>query len=150
MSDKANQDLERAALRLLSSREHSRLELQRKLKSRAIQTDQLERLLDCLAEQGVQSDQRYTREYISFRQRRGFGPVRIRMELTERGVAVALVEQCLDPDDARWDQLLLTAAKGKFGVNPPDDFSEWTRRARFLEYRGFTSAHIYRLLPPPE
>lgn len=146
MSATDDQDLELAALRLLADREHSRQELRRKLKARATQPGQLEQLLDTLAEKGAQSDRRYTQEFIASRRRRGFGPVRIRMELTERGVSKALVDDCLDPDDALWDQILLETEKSKFGGKPPDGFSEWAKRARFLEYRGFAPAHIRRLL----
>ena len=146
MSDKDINSLERAALRLLAIREHSRQELRRKLMPRAGHSDQLEHLLNTLAARGEQSDQRFTREYINFRSRRGFGPVRIRTELAERGIDAALVEQCLDPDDAQWDQLLLAAAESKFGKQPPQGFGEWAKRARFLEYRGFARAHIRRLL----
>lgn len=140
------QNLERAALRLLGIREHSRQELRRKLNSRAPRPEQLEQLLDSLAELGTQSDLRFTREYVAFRSRRGFGPVRIRMELAERGIDAALMDECLDPDDARWDQRLLDTVKSKFGDEPPTGFSEWAKRARFLEYRGFAHEHIRRLL----
>ena len=147
MSEIDNQELERAALRLLVDREHSRQELRRKLKARATHADQLERLLDALVEQGAQSDQRYAQEYIASRRRRGFGPVRIGRELAERGVEKALVAECLGSDDAHWDQILLLTVKSKFGEHPPEDFKEWARRARFLEYRGFAQDHIRRLLP---
>lgn len=147
MSDTDTHNLEKAALRLLGIREHSRQELRRKLKPRASHIDQLERLLDTLAECGAQSDRRFTGEYINFRSSRGFGPVRIRMELAERGIDASLIAQCLDPDDAQWDQVLITAAESKFGKQPSQGFREWARRARFLEYRGFARAHIRRLLP---
>ncbi|MCB1753622.1 MAG: regulatory protein RecX [Gammaproteobacteria bacterium] len=139
--------LERAALRLLVAREHSRWELRRKLNAHAAQPEHIERLLDRLEEQGVQSDLRFTQEYIAARGRRGFGPIRIAVELNERGIAAALVEACLDPDGARWEQILLETAKSKFGGNPPEGYEDWARRARFLEYRGFTTASIRRLLP---
>jgi regulatory protein len=146
MSATDDQNLELAALRLLANREHSRHELRRKLKSRATQSAQLEQLLDALAEQGAQNDRRYTQEFIASRRRRGFGPVRIRTELTERGVSAALIDDCLEPDDAFWDQVLLETAISKFGGKPPEGFREWAKRARFLEYRGFAPAHIRRLL----
>lgn len=139
--------LEKAALRLLGMREHSRQELRRKLRSRITDAGQLERLLDSLEERGAQSDRRFTREYIRFRSNRGYGPVRIRMELTERGIDASLIEECLDPDEEQWDQVLLAAAKCKFGEQPSQGFREWAKRARFLEYRGFAHAHIRRLLP---
>jgi len=58
-----------------------------------------------------------------------------------------LVEACLDPLSEQWDQRLLETVKGKFGGAAPEGFREWARRARFLEYRGFTPADIRRLLP---
>jgi len=146
LSDPDTHSLEQAALRLLGAREHTRRELRRKLNSRATDSGQLEQLLDALAARGAQSDRRYTQSYIASRRRRGFGPVRIRLELRERGVAAALVEESLDPDDARWDQVLVETAKAKFGGNPPQGFADWAKRARFLEYRGFSPDAIRRLI----
>ncbi|MCP5416595.1 MAG: regulatory protein RecX [Chromatiaceae bacterium] len=147
MSDSDFNALEQAALRLLGQREHSRAELYRKLKRRVQRSEELKRLLDHLAEQGLQSDQRYTLEYIDSRRRRGFGPIRIRQELIERGISAELLNQCIDPDEYAWDPILLTAVRARFGEDPAQGLRDWARRARFLQYRGFAVDHIRRLLP---
>ena len=135
-------EIEQAAIRLLSSREHSRLELHRKLSARADEPDQLERVLDGLVRQGYQSDERFTEQYINSRKHRGFGPVRIRLELQERGISAEVIEACLDEHSHEWQSLLARAQQNKFGNRLPEDFKTQAKQARFLEYRGFPAEWV--------
>ncbi|MCW8890178.1 MAG: recombination regulator RecX [Sedimenticola sp.] len=135
-------ELEQAAIRLLANREHSRSELSRKLSARCVESDLLEQVLDWLESCGYQSDERFTELYIKQRKQKGFGPVRIRLELQERGISAALIEHWLDAEDTEWLELLGVCCKQKFGCSPPDDFKAQTKRARFLEYRGFPTEMI--------
>lgn len=146
--EQSSHKLEQAALRLLGKREHSRLELRRKLNACTADQAQLEALLDRLVEQGAQSDLRFAQGYVYRRAQHGFGPLRIHMELTECGIDAQLADACIDADDEEsWDQRLLSCVAGKFGKEPPAGYNEWAKRARFLEYRGFSRAQIRRLLP---
>ena len=72
---------------------------------------------------------------------RGQGPVRVRAELRRHGLEGPLVEECLDayPD---WIVQLRKARQKKFGAQLPGDYADKQRQARFLGYRGFTSAQI--------
>ncbi|WP_275096246.1 regulatory protein RecX [Sedimenticola hydrogenitrophicus] len=140
--DRARAELEQAALRLLAIREHSRVELRRKLQSRCETSALLERVLDGLELQGYLSDARFVEQYVSSRKQKGFGPVRIRQELQERGVASTLIDPQTDPRDGEWRDQIRACCRRKFGDSPPADFKEQARRARFLEYRGFPSELI--------
>ena len=51
-------------------------------------------------------------------------------------VEVALAE---GPD---WRALVTEVRNRKFGPEPPPDWPEKARQARFLQYRGFSSDHI--------
>ncbi len=133
-------------MRLLAAREHSRAELTRKLASRGFDDDLLARVLDELARQGLQSDERYVESYVNERIRKGFGPLRIEAELRERGVDEDLIRRYLDIDDRTWRELMSAAHDRKFGPGPAEGRSDIARRARFLEYRGFTSAQVSRFL----
>ncbi|MCW8906494.1 MAG: recombination regulator RecX [Sedimenticola sp.] len=135
MSEQA--ELEQAAIRLLAIREHSRLELQRKLQARTEQPELLQELLDRLQAEGYQSDGRFAEQYVESRKAKGFGPVRIGRELRERGVDSVLIEQWLDPHATDWSALLQSCCRRKFGNAVPGDYRERAKRARFLEYRGF-------------
>jgi len=134
----------------LTAREHSREELRRKLVARGADREVLEPLLDRLEGQGYLSDERFVRGYVEGRRRRGFGPVRIRAELRERGVSEALLVGLLDEADDRWEAVLSEAHRRKFGPEGPKDLRELARRARFLEYRGFSPERIHRFLRPDD
>jgi regulatory protein len=139
-------ELKQAALRLLATREHSRVELCRKLQSRAGDKNLLERVLDQLEGEHALSDQRFAREYVESRKRRGFGPISIRRALREKGVDRELITNCMAEGEHDWDELLRQVVRSKFGAQPPTDYRDWAKQARFLEYRGFAPEQIRSLL----
>lgn len=150
MRDSERREVEQAALRLLACREHSRAELRRKLRIWTADEGLLDGVLDVLETQHALSEQRFVQTYIESRKRKGFGPVRIRMELREKGVDSNLVSDWLDENDPDWDEVLIQAARRKFGSVPPSDFRERGKRARFLEYRGFSPERIRQFLQKNE
>lgn len=120
-------------------REHTRFELRNKLQ-RAHRSADIEAALKSLAEQGLQSDERYTELYVELRRNKGYGPLRIRSELQEKGVEEALIDMHVHENDSGWQSLLLQVAKKKYGEQqPPLDRRELARRGRFLSSRGFPS-----------
>lgn len=139
-------ELEQAALRLLAGREHSRLELRGKLLSRGGDPEDAERLLDQLEAQGYLSDKRFLEQYVEVRIRRGFGPLRIRAELQERGLDDTLINEQLREGDIHWSEQMRDVARRKFGDIASDDRKQQTKIARFLEYRGFPPSLIRSLL----
>lgn len=78
--------IEAAAVRLLGSREHTRAELDRKLRSRFGGSPRLQDVLDDLERRRLLSDQRSAETFVERRSRKGYGPLRIRAELAARGV----------------------------------------------------------------
>jgi len=129
-------------VRLLANREHSRTELRRKLCARSYAGEMVDQVLDDLIRQHLLSDERFTEQYLSSRQRRGFGPARIKGELRERGVKDELISSYLNVQDESWIETLRLTHDKKFGVESPSDIKEKARRVRFLEYRGFTGEQI--------
>ncbi len=139
-------DIEQAALRLLAGREHSRHELRGKLLSRGADAEDAERILDQLEAQGYLSDERFLEQYVEVRIRKGFGPLRIRAELQERGLDDALISEQLRESDSLWFEQMCDVARRKFGDLASDDRKQQTKIARFLEYRGFPPSLIRSLL----
>ena len=133
-------------MRLLASREHSRAELRSKLALKSADANRLEQVLDALEANNSLSDERYVEQYVGFRKRKGFGPLRIRMELKRKGIDNAMISDWLDERNPEWMQLLESASRSKFGFSAPADFRERGKRARFLEYRGFPTELIRRFL----
>jgi regulatory protein len=131
-------DAEQAAMRLLAMREHTQFELRNKLK-RAHAAADVEQALKLLAEQGLQSDERYTELYVELRRNNGYGPLRIRADLREKGINEVLIDNYVDETDSSWPFLLQQVVKKKYGEQPPADQKDMARRGRFLSYRGFPS-----------
>ncbi len=134
------------ALRLLASREHSRRELECKLLARGYEAAILVGVLDTLTETGLLSDERMAEAYVAGRLRKGFGPLRLRQELRERGLDDDLIGPVIDLSPGDWLEIMSRVAARKFGPGPVTDRKELARRARFLEYRGFPPELVGRYL----
>jgi len=135
-------DIERAALKLLTSREHSRREVEHKLGARGYPEAEVEQLVADLADRGLVSDRRMVETYVDERVRKGFGPVRIRRELRHRGLADDLIESALERSPREWMAALSKAHDKRFGAGRAADAKTRAQRARFLEYRGFPTELI--------
>ncbi|MET0090464.1 MAG: regulatory protein RecX [Candidatus Thiodiazotropha sp.] len=131
---------------MLAAREHSRRELRNKLLQRGHDPELIEQVLDDLQASSLQSDARYAQQFVESRVTRGQGPVRIRMELRERGVDDALVREAMAPYDDEWPELLNGVHDAKYGQERTGDYKEAARRARFLESRGFPGDLVRRFL----
>jgi regulatory protein len=138
--------VELTAVKLLASREHSRRELRRKLLARVADAELVDRVLDDLQTRDLLSDRRFAEGYIEQRSRKGYGPLKIRAELSERGIGGELLAECLEHAEPDWSGLLATAAERKFGDTPTADRRELARRGRFLEQRGFPISLVRRYL----
>ena len=124
---------------MLSRREHTRLELARKLKTKKFSTSEIEELLDCLESDGLQSDARYVESYVHSRSRRGFGPMKIKVELQDRGISPDLADSFVDFNSQDWLEIACREYQKKFGHLATKDTKERAKRMRFLQSRGFTS-----------
>jgi len=103
-------------------------------------------LLADLVARGLVSDARMAEAYAEERIRKGYGPLRVRQELRQRGVADELIDPHLARTAGDWLQHLRNVHDKKFGVGLSQGAKERGRRARFLEQRGFPSDLIGRLL----
>jgi regulatory protein len=138
MYDKALQ----SATRMLASREHSVLEMTRKLQQRDYPAEVVAVVITNLLKARVLSDERYAEVYVRMRSAKGYGASRIRNELRERGVDDATVEQGFAENAIDWFALAAEVRARKFGDDLPADFALKAKQMRFLQYRGFTQAQL--------
>ncbi|MBT9491822.1 MAG: RecX family transcriptional regulator [Paucibacter sp.] len=160
------QSLKMRAIGLLSQREHSRVELRRKLQriqrnslakvdtSADVDADtiaegdaeasvELDPLLDWLQAQGYLSDARFVESRVHVRAPR-FGSLRIKQELAQHGLSLSaeamseLKAQEFGRAKAIWMR--------KFGGQLPGDAAAKAKQMRFLTMRGFAADTIRRLL----
>ncbi|MCF7203047.1 recombination regulator RecX [Pseudomonas oligotrophica] len=135
----------RAAMDLLARREHGRIELARKLRQRGADVEMIEAALDRLAEEGLLSESRYIESFIRGRAGSGYGPLRIREELAQRGLPRAEIEAALQASGYDWNEQLQQLWQRRFGELPGDP-RERARQMRFLVYRGYPMEQVGRLL----
>lgn len=138
--------LRNIAIGLLARREHSTLELRRKLEQRGYSREAIDPLLEWLIAQDLLSESRFAEHYMQARINRGFGPLRIRQELLERGLESELIESILQQADVDWLERSEQVRIKKFGQQMPSDWDERVRQTRFLQYRGFDQQQIRVLL----
>ena len=136
----------RTAMDLLARREHGRVELTRKLRQRGAPPEMIETALDRLTEEGLLSEARYLESFVSYRARSGYGPARIREELSQRGLQRADIELALRECGISWQTQLEDTWRRKFAGKLPEDAKERARQGRFLSYRGYTMDMIGRVL----
>jgi regulatory protein len=130
-----------AALDALARRDHASEDLRRKLLEKGYDAGVVAPLLEALRAEKLLDDRRYTENFVTYHAARGQGPVRVRADLRRRGLEGGVVEECLDayPD---WIVQLRKVRQKKFGASLPGNYADRQRQARFLGYRGFTSAQI--------
>jgi len=136
----------RAAMDLLARREHGRVELTRKLAKRGAPVELIDTALERLTQEGLLSEARYLESFVGYRARAGYGPLRIREELIQRGLPRVDVEQALRDSGIDWREQLEQAWRRKFAGQLPGDARERAQQGRFLSYRGYPLDLISRLL----
>ena len=134
------------AVRLLSRREHSAFEIRNKLAKREFDDNEITQAVTELIQGDWLSDERFTEAYVRMRQLKGFGPIRISIELNERGVKESIVEMYLHAHDDVWFQSLKQQYKKKYKNKAIEDYSDKAKRIRFLQYRGFSLDTIYKVV----
>jgi regulatory protein len=130
-----------AAIALLARRDFSSGELRGRLARKGFDAGVVADTIAELIEERALNDSRYAVNYVRYEAARGHGPVRIRAELKALELSDELIEAALaeGPD---WRVLALEVRVRKFGPDPPSQWPEKARQARFLQYRGFSSDHI--------
>ena len=130
---------------LLARREHGRAELACKLRQRGAAGEMIDAELERLAEEGLLSDQRFLECFIRSRANAGYGPLRIRDELGQRGLPCSAVERALADSGIDWADNLRQLWRRRF-AGLPQDARERAKQGRFLLQRGFALEGVNRLL----
>ena len=137
--------IRRAAMNLLARREHGYVELARKLSQRGAEAEMIDVELQRLADDGLLSEERYVESYIRSRANAGRGPMRIREELAQRGLARELVERALAEAVIDWQAQMEDLWQRRFS-GQIIDLKDKAKQSRFLAQRGYAVDDIRRLL----
>lgn len=128
--------LKARALRYLAMREHSRVELQKKLKRYQGEHDNLEALLDQLEQQGYLSNDRFTESFLR-RQQQRLGNARILHDLQQHQLNDEQLSKARKELSNTEFERALGVWQRKYHI-PPGDSDERLKQMRFLQQRGFS------------
>ncbi len=132
------------ALRLLSQREHSRTELERKLAKYEEEPGTLAAALDELAAKDFISEARVVQSVVHQRAPR-MGALRVRQELQHKGIAPEAIAEAVAGLQASEISRAFEVWRRRFEA-PPQDAKERARQMRFLMARGFSGAVVAKVL----
>ncbi len=133
------------ALQVLSVRPLSRAELIRKLTGKGCPPEEGERIACRLCELGYLNDAQYASALVRHYAAKGYGPYKIREELSRRGVSRELGEEALSEREDPADVLDALVAKKLRGIEHPDR-RDWKRVSDSLARRGYSWSDIGKAL----
>ena len=132
------------ALRLLSLREHSRQELERKLKPFEETPGELAEALDFLQAKDFINEQRVVESVVNSRSRK-LGASRVRQELQAKGLPAEAIAEAVQTMRSTELERAREVWRKKFG-EPPVDQAARAKQVRFLISRGFAAEVVKRVV----
>ena len=126
----------------LSRREHSSREILNKMSNRVESKEMLLDSIKELVDDGLLSDERFAESYFQSRKNKGYGPLRIRNELKQRGIGDQLFFSL--SNEVNWSKYALEALRKKINGDLPTETKDVLKLKRFLNYRGFDFQDIDR------
>ena len=136
------------AFAVLTRREYSKADLIEKLITYAQDRDEVISLVEELAQNNYQSDQRVAEMTVRSQMRKGKGPNRIKLALRSKQLDKALVQEDLAEID--WYEQAYQLKVKKYGTEVAKDPKIKAKQIRFLQYRGFEMDAIMKAISKKE
>lgn len=141
------------AVWLLGRRDYATQEMKQRLSRKIYEKQQespteegvLESVIQKLLDNQYLDDERCISLFAQSYVRKGYGPIRVKMSLREKGFDAEMIERTLSVLEVDWFANAEEVYKKKFGECKPADYKEKQKQVRYLLYKGFTSDIIYEL-----
>ena len=117
-----------------------------KLSSRGFEPALIADVIDELAAKNLQSDERFADLFVEQRINKGFGELKIRAELQDRGVDQAVQNRVFSALDVDWLGVAKNLVSRKYrNRNLTQSSPDGLKCKRFLYSRGFTAEQIQKV-----
>lgn len=150
MNQEPDKKCYKAALRLLTSRDHGRVELEQKLKQRGFGTQDIKLTINECIRLNYLDDKRFSLTFLQQLVRKGYGPKQIQQRLSSKGISDAMIEEVLShnfPESVQVETCRITANKKLSSAAFVAESGELNVRLyRFLYGRGFNPEIIQQVL----
>jgi regulatory protein len=136
------------AVAMLARREHSQAELLKKLLLKEVPEDEAKAAIQRLADEGLQSDQRFLESRLRIKLSAAHGPNRAQFELSKHGLDEEAVSQAMEGADEKWQEAAYDLIERKYGRSPlPRELQ--TKAFNLLIRRGFTYNQAWAAIRDP-
>lgn len=136
------------AVAMLARREHSQAELLKKLLLKEVPEDEAKAAIQRLADEGLQSDQRFLESRLRIKLSAAHGPNRAQFELSKHGLDEEAVSQAMEGADEKWQEAAYDLIERKYGRSPlPRELQ--TKAFNLLIRRGFTYDQAWAAIRDP-
>jgi regulatory protein len=137
MPKNLNSDITKLITKYLSIREHSKLELQNKLSQKGHDLDNIRDCIDEFSSKDIQSDIRFTEEFIRSKLKKNKGPRLISSELVSRGITDSIINKKISEISYQeWCTVAFLALKKKLNGSSVS-IEDKDKIYSFLISRGF-------------
>ena len=141
MRDELISNIYNKALDIISRREHSEKEVTSKLLQKFNEPELIATALSRLKDNNLVNDERYAEMYTRIRKRKGFGPKRIKYELSSKGVNDCVSSAIIEYEGG-WQEAAKNAFNKKFKKGIALEYKDKAKQKNFLQNRGFTFQEI--------
>lgn len=131
-------ELYQHAVSLLSRKDYSNNGMRRALHHLSDDGMTVEEVIVRLGDNNYLNDQRMAENMVSRLLRKQYGPLRIRLELRQKGIEQDVADKAISDSGVDWFQMASDSRRKKFGDERPADVNEKIRQMRYLQSRGFT------------
>lgn len=130
---------------LLARREHSRLELEKKLSQKNYSKAVIDEVLNQLQAQNYLNERRFIEAFIKSKAQRGYGPNYISQAIGEKGITTDALNEVMVEMEMDWHHFAKAVFIKKFKTKASDGHS-LQKQKRFMYYRGFSQDIIKNVL----
>ena len=130
----------------LSRRDYSQHEIRQKLTTKGYTPEDITPVLSVFLEEGLINESRYAENLVHWRRNKGYGPLRVNQQLKAKGIPDEIIAEHLQITDNAWATAARQIWRKHFKGKLPKEYKERAKQIRFLQYRGFTRAHIESVL----
>ncbi|SFJ24908.1 regulatory protein RecX [Thermoflavimicrobium dichotomicum] len=138
-----------SALRYLSHKPRTTQELRQYLMRKEFHEGYIEKVIDEMMRLGYLDDQQYARAWVDERRnRKGYGALRVKKELKQKGIASKWIDEAMSKvDQSEERQLAMEVAERRYLRIQHESWPKIERKlGQFLLYRGFSMDVVYEVL----
>ncbi|MDY0362345.1 MAG: regulatory protein RecX [Desulforegulaceae bacterium] len=135
-----------ASLNYLKIRDHSRFELELKLKKKGFSSSQIKEAIHKCLEYKFIDDEKFAKNYFEVEKRKLNGPLKIKADFYKKGIAAEISDRLIsdfEGSQEEYDLALKYFLKSKYKIDKKDSFNKKAQAyMRIMSQKGFSKSVV--------